>query len=301
MKAALCFLLVFSVFSCKVEHQKMRDQKTIVCTTSIIADCIQTCVDSSFHVVSLMGPGVDPHAYNPRPSDIFALNNASVIVYNGFHLEGKMAELFERLSTRKKVVAISTYFPSNLKIKTDQISAIDPHIWFDPKAWLDGVEGALKQIGTVYPSNRKAFFIRFEKYKTKVLLEYERLKLEINSIPKSQRVLITSHDAFHYFGRAFGIQVRALQGISTTQEPGVKDVIDLVDFIVQNNIKALFVEHSVSPKAIQTVIESCERKNHHVVIGGTLYSDALGEKQQLGGSYLGMLQHNTRTIIRGLK
>ncbi len=301
MKLFLSFFIFLCVYSCKVENKKLHDQKIIVCTTSIIANCIQTCVDSSFRVVSLMGPGVDPHAYNPRPSDIFALNNASVIVYNGFHLEGKMAELFERLGNRKKVIAVSNYLPSDLQIKTDQISAIDPHIWFDPKAWLTGVEGAINQIATTYPQNKKDIQLRFKNFQRKVLQECEQLRLEVSSIPPSQRVLITSHDAFHYYGRAFGIRVRALQGISTTQEPGVKDVIDLVDFIVKNNIKALFVEHSVSPKAIETVIESCERKGHPVAIGGLLYSDALGEKNKLGGTYLGMLQHNTRTIIRGLK
>jgi manganese/zinc/iron transport system substrate-binding protein len=299
MRLFAVIAVLFSFLSCRIQTDKP-EKELIVCSTSIIADCVKEIVGDQIEVVSLMGPGVDPHAYNPRPSDVKYLNNASVIIYSGFHLEGKMAELFERLSERKKVIEVAHYFDQSAKIEADT-GIIDPHIWFRATAWIDAFEPITLELIDLFPAKSKQFDTNYQSLKKKVYVISKEGKKQLEEIPIESRVLITSHDAFHYFGKEFGIEVKALQGISTTQEPGVKDVIELVDFIVKRKVKALFVEHSVSPKAIQTVIYSCKRKGHLVQVGGLLYSDALGEKQKLGGSYFGMLQHNIQTILLGLK
>lgn len=287
---------------CKIDQNTAEKTPYIVCSTSIIRDCVQQIVGDSIEVVSLMGPGIDPHSYNPRPSDVTQLNRATVVIYNGFHLEGKMAHLFERLGKRKPVFEVAAEIPEKDRIFTDQESgAIDPHIWFDTESWMKGLKGITESLAKTYPQHSIRFKTNFNRYKAKVEAETKRLRMELAAIPESQRVLITSHDAFHYFSRCFGVRVKALQGISTTQEPGVQDVIGLVDYITQHKVKSLFVEHSVSPKAISTVIESCSRKQHTVTIGGTLYSDALGGADSPGNSYLNMLNYNVRTLVNGLR
>jgi manganese/zinc/iron transport system substrate-binding protein len=287
---------------CKIDPNREKRELEIVCSTSIIRDCVQEIVGDSIHVQSLMGPGIDPHSYNPRPSDISLLNNATVVIYNGLHLEGKMAQLFEELGKRKTVLSIASGISKDALIVTDpETGTTDPHIWFDTKIWLDGMEKIVEDLSTAYPKYEKRFKANFRVYRAKVENEQQVLREALKVIPEERRVLITSHDAFHYFSRCFDVKVRALQGISTTQEPGVQDVVNLVNYIVEHHVKALFVEHSVSPKAIRTVIESCQRKGHRVRVGGTLYSDALGDANSSGGTYLLMLDHNVNTLIKGLK
>jgi manganese/zinc/iron transport system substrate-binding protein len=213
-----------------------------------------------------------------------------------------MAQLFEKLEARKTVLSVSSGISKSDLIITDpRAGTADPHIWFDTRIWMNGMEHIMKELSHAYPKYRRLFETNFATYKRKVEQMQEELRLQLTAIPSGQRVLITSHDAFHYFGRCFHVKVKALQGISTTQEPGVQDVVNLVNFIVKNKVKALFVEHSVSPKAIKTVIESCQRKGHRVRIGGTLYSDALGDQNGPGNTYLKMLRYNVLTLTKGLK
>jgi manganese/zinc/iron transport system substrate-binding protein len=302
MKLLAGIALLVLLLGCKIDPDRQKRELDIVCSTSIIRDCVQQIVGDSIKVKSLMGPGIDPHSYNPRPSDISLLNNATVVIYNGLHLEGKMAQLFEELGKRKTVLCVANGIGQKDRIVTDPNAGTnDPHIWFDTKIWLDGMEHIVRELSTAYPKYAERFEANFAAYRKQVEAVQKKLKTELSVIPKERRVLITSHDAFHYFSRCFDVEVRALQGISTTQEPGVQDVVNLVNFIVRRKVKALFVEHSVSPKAISTVIESCQRKGHKVRIGGTLYSDALGEKQSPGGTYVRMLEHNVHTLIKGLK
>lgn len=293
-------LVVF--LGCKIDPNRPKKELSIVCSTSIIRDCIQEIVGDSIRVQSLMGPGIDPHSYKARPSNISLLNNATVVIYNGLHLEGKMAQLFEKLGKRKTVLAVASGIDKRDLIITDPRTGVtDPHIWFDTRIWLDGMTRIVEDLCIAYPNYRKRFQANFHRYRERVEAEQAELKAALTVIPEERRVLITSHDAFHYFSRCFDVKVRALQGISTTQEPGVQDVVNLVDFIVDHKVKALFVEHSVSPKAINTVIESCQRKGHNVRVGGTLYSDALGDANSAGSTYLRMLRHNVYTLIKGLK
>lgn len=302
MKLLAGIALLLLLLGCRIDPDRQKRELDIVCSTSIIRDCVQQIVGDSIEVKSLMGPGIDPHSYNPRPSDISLLNNATVVIYNGLHLEGKMAQLFEELGKRKTVLCVADGIAKKDRIVTDpRAGTTDPHIWFDTKIWLDGMQQIVRDLSEAYPKQAERFKANFAAYKKEIEAVQKELKEELSVIPKEQRVLITSHDAFHYFSRCFDVEVRALQGISTTQEPGVQDVVNLVNFIVRHEVKALFVEHSVSPKAISTVIESCQRKGHNVRIGGTLYSDALGEKQSPGGTYVRMLEHNVNTLIKGLK
>lgn len=296
---AYILILTGIVFSCKVK-QTRENEKLIVCSTSISADCIRQVVGNKLIVKSLMGPGVDPHTYNPRPSDVVLLNDAKLVVYTGFHLEGKMAELFSRLSQRKAVVSFQLDFPKDKVLYTDEITP-DPHVWFDTESWVHSMNGVVDKLVELYPEYELEFRENFYHFQVKVEKKTRELKFRLNEVPKEQRVLITSHDAFHYFGRTFDIRVKALQGVSTSQEPGVRDVVDLVDFIVKHQVKAIFVENSVSPKALKSVLSSVERRGYHVKIGGTLFSDALGAKGSGADTYIGMLSHNVNSIKEGLK
>ncbi len=298
-KFTYILICVFIVIGCKVKQTK-ENEKLIVCSTSITADCVREVVGNKLTVKSLMGPGVDPHTYNPRSSDVVLLNDARLVVYTGFHLEGKMAELFGRLSERKAVISFQLDFPKEKILYTDEITP-DPHVWFDTEAWVHSMNGVVDKLVDLYPEYELEFRENFYKFQVRVQKKTDELKLKLNEIPKERRVLITSHDAFHYFGRTFGIQVKALQGVSTSQEPGMRDVVDLVDFIVKNDVKAIFVENSVSPKALKSVLSSVKRRGHHVKIGGTLFSDALGSKGSGADTYLGMLSHNVNSIKEGLK
>ncbi|MDR0802156.1 metal ABC transporter solute-binding protein, Zn/Mn family [Fluviicola sp.] len=300
MRSFICLMTgLFLLLGCRI-RQREENEKLIVCSTSVIADCVYQVVGDRLIVKSLMGPGVDPHTYNPRPSDVGLLNDARLVVYTGFHLEGKMAELFGRLSERKAVVSFQTAFPRKKILYTDRITA-DPHVWFDTGSWIRAMNEVVDKLIKLYPQYELEFHENFYRFSQKVEAWTAKLRSELAEIPKERRILITSHDAFHYFGRTFGIEVKALQGVSTSQEPGVRDVVDLVNFIVEHQIKAIFVENSVSPKALNSVLNSVKRKGSHVKIGGTLFSDALGSAGSGADTYIGMITHNIRSIKAGLK
>ncbi|WP_343747681.1 zinc ABC transporter substrate-binding protein [Fluviicola sp.] len=300
MRSFVCVTIgLFLLLGCRI-RQREENEKLIVCSTSIVADCVRQVVGDRLIVKSLMGPGVDPHTYNPRPSDVSLLNDAKLVVYTGFHLEGKMAELFERLSERKAVVSFQTEFPQTKILYTDQITP-DPHVWFDTDSWIQAMNGVVDKLIELYPEYELEFRENFYRFLQKVESETAALRSELAKVPKAHRILITSHDAFHYFGRTFDIEVKALQGVSTSQEPGVRDVVNLVDFIVEHQVKAIFVENSVSPKALNSVLNSVKRKGYHVKIGGTLFSDALGSEGSGADTYIGMLTHNVNAIKDGLK
>lgn len=299
MKFTIIAFLLPVLIACKSDN--VSNKRLLVCSTSIIASCISEIVGDDFTVESLMGPGVDPHSYNPRPNDIKKLNSAAVIIYNGFHLEGKMQTIFKRLKLQTKVFALSDYYPKKSQIKLNQQGATDPHIWFGSFEWLKSLKTVTIHLGSIYPAYKLAFRQRFSLFSEKITRFSNQTILLFKQIPQSQRVLITSHDAFHYFGNTFGLKVMALQGVSTVQEPSLKHVYALVDFIVEHNVKAIYIEHSVSPKTVQLILESANKRHAKVKLGGTLYSDALGPKNHLSGTYLGMLKHNCWTIYKSLK
>lgn len=299
MKVILGFITLSCLFySCTLQSEKQKKQ-TIVCSTSIIQDCVKEIVGPEFNVKTLMGANIDPHSYNPRPSNIEALISANVIVYNGFHLEGKMPAVFEKLKSQHHVLAISDFYPKNVSIKVEE-HAYDPHIWFHVSAWVEAMGKIKNQLVKIYPEYKLTFEKNFTTWSKKCIRTSKFWKRKLKEIPEKQRTLITSHDAFHYYGNEFDVNVKALQGISTVQEANPRDLVRLIDFIHKNEIKALFVESSVNPKTIQAVVRAVKAKGGSIKIGGMLYSDALGLKGSSADTYIKMINYNSRQLYKGL-
>lgn len=293
------FLISISVLSCKWHPKKTANSKYIVCTTTIIGDIVKQLVGNRYKVKTLMGAGVDPHIYEAKPSDVRALGNASVIILNGLHLEGKMSDLFHRLKKEKTVIEFSNGIePSKLIRLTSH--TFDPHVWFDVELWYQGIIHCKKQLQKEFPKDSTFFEENY--LKLKLILEslQKEVLSNINKLDRSKRILITSHDAFHYFGKAYNVKVKALQGVSTVTEPGMRNVSNLVDYLVGEKIPAVFIESSVSPKAINAVIEACKERGHNLKIGGMLYSDALGGDHSNADTYVKMIRKNTYTFCKSM-
>jgi len=271
----------------------------------MIADVVQRIGATHVQVQALMGPGTDPHLYKAREDDSRALSGADVIFYNGLSLEGKMGDLFVKMAQRKKAVyALSDpeYMdPKLLREPPEMEGHYDPHVWFDVSLWMKGAErirDALIEVDSAHAED-------YKKNAATLLKEMSELhdwcKKEMATIPEERRVLITAHDAFGYFGRAYGIDVRGIQGISTEDQAPVAAINELVSLIVTKKVKAVFVESSVPRKNIEALVEGCKARGHIIIIGGELFSDAMGEAGSPAGTYLGMVKHNVETIVKALK
>jgi manganese/zinc/iron transport system substrate-binding protein len=274
----------------------------IIATTGMVADITRRVVGEHGTVDALMGEGIDPHLYKPTAADARKILNADLIFYSGLLLEGRMTDTFLKAARLGKVV-----FPVTERIEETYLleppefeGHWDPHVWMDVSAWghaVDAVATALCEQDPVhcqqYKDNAKAYNKQLEG------LHAYAIK-SIASIPKEQRVLITAHDAFNYFGRAYGIEVVGIQGLSTESEAGIEDVNRLVNLLVDKGITAVFVESSVSDRNVIALIEGAKAKGHRVIIGGRLYSDAMGKRGTYEGTYIGMLDHNITTISIGL-
>lgn len=299
-KLFFLFLVFFIlIVSCKWQPKQFIDSKQIVCTTSIIGDIVKQLVGNKYKVTTLMGAGVDPHIYEAKPSDVRALGNASVIILNGLHLEGKMSDLFHRLRKEKTVIEFSNGMEASKLIRLNSHS-FDPHVWFDIELWHQGIIHCKNQLQNEYPKDSSFFEDNYLKLKISLDNLQKEVINEINELEPSKRILITSHDAFHYFGKAYNVKVKALQGVSTVTEPGMRNVSNLVDFLVKEKIPAVFIESSVSPKAINSVIEACKERGHNLKIGGMLYSDALGGDNSNADTYIKMIRKNTSTFCKSM-
>ncbi|WP_339044577.1 metal ABC transporter solute-binding protein, Zn/Mn family [Cardinium endosymbiont of Tipula unca] len=296
-KGFFCFFLMLS--SCDTSFT---DKFTILTTTGILGDAVKNIVKEDANVISLMGPGIDPHTYQTTQKDVQQLMNADIIVYNGLYLEGKMSDLLEKLSKERKVYAASDALSKEQLIYEDIFPVgIDPHIWFDVKLWKQVVELISQKLQKERPESAAYYKDNTVAYLEKLERLDQEIRDQIQSIPEKQRVLITAHDAFGYFGRAYNIEVVGLQGISTVAECGLKDIQRVVQLIIERNIKAIFLETSVSDKSMRAVLESCAYYNQNVEIGGDLYSDALGAADTPEGTYCGMVKANAMTIVNALK
>jgi manganese/zinc/iron transport system substrate-binding protein len=302
-KALYSMLMLLIISSCGTQNDggTSESRKKIVVTTNIIYDAVEYIAGEKNDVVALMGEGVDPHLYKASQQDVSKLSQADMIVYNGLHLEGKMIDILEKLQRNKEVIALGEGVPPEMIIKSDELATPDPHIWFDAMIWSSAIDHFTQKLIKWDPDNAAYYKERLGLY-LEELISCDNYAMEtFNKIEKEQRVLITAHDAFHYFGRAYDIEVFGLQGISTLSEYGLKDVSNLVDLIIERNINAVFVESSVSQKALKSVVEGCEKRGHSVSIGGMLYSDAMGARNGPEGNYTGMFRYNVNTIYTGLK
>lgn len=284
-------------------HAADEDKYTIVTTVGMIEDVTRHIAGDRAEVIGLMGTGVDPHLYKPTRSDIRQLMRADVIFYNGLLLEGKMADALIRAATGgKKVYAVTELLnEGDLLLEPEEFEGLyDPHVWMDPLAWIAATEVIKEKLGSFdpegmefYRANRKAYAEQLQEldaYAQRVL----------TSVPEEQRVLVTAHDAFNYFGRRYGYEVIGIQGLSTESEAGVRDIEQLVDLLVDRKIRAVFVESTVSERNIKALIAGAMARGHEVVIGGKLYSDAMGESGTYEGTYIGMIDHNVTAIARAL-
>ncbi|WP_141903709.1 zinc ABC transporter substrate-binding protein [Lysinibacillus sp. Y5S-8] len=289
------------LFGCSTETEGKKEG-VVVATTGQIADAIKEISGDHLQVSALMGPGVDPHLYKATQSDLSKLDKAEVIFYNGLHLEGQMLDIFEQMAKDKTVLAVGETLDEKQLLASDDDSMLhDPHIWFDIELWKGVVKAISTQLQEEYPEFKDDFQTNEASYLKKLDDLQSYAQNRVNEIPQQQRILVTAHDAFNYFGRSQGFEVRGLQGLSTDSEYGVKDVQEMVDFLVENKIKALFIESSVSDKAMKAVIEGAKEKGHDIVIGGELFSDAMGAEGTTEGTYIGMYQHNIDTIVDALK
>lgn len=272
----------------------------IVATTTQVADLARIIGGDRVEVIGLMGGGVDPHLYEPVGSDITAMSEADIVLYSGLHLEAQFVEVFEdigRQDIRVYAVATLTDQQGYILPTQGQPEIPDPHFWFDPRNWQLAVEGTVNILSEEDPDNTESFIENGQVFIAQLELVYEWGVEAIALIPEDKRVLITSHDAFQYFGDAFGMEVRGLQGISTEDEAGIADVQDLVDFVVENEIPVMFVESSVSPRTIESVQEAARSRGWDVEIGGELFSDAMGEDGTFSGTYIGMISENIITVV----
>lgn len=289
--------------SCGGTESKKEDGKPyIVVTTGMIRDAVEKLAGDLVTVEALMGPGVDPHLYKATQGDLRKLREADLVLYNGLHLEGKMGEVLEKLAKQKPVIAVSENIKPDLLLKSATFAdAVDPHIWFDVSLWTEAVRRVSQALSTTFPDIKPTCLENMMSYESQLQALHTWVKEQIATIPEQQRVMITAHDAFEYFGHAYNIEVRGLQGISTISEYGLQDVSNLVNFITERKIKAVFVESSVPRKSLEAVIQGCEQKGHKCIIGGTLYSDAMGAEGTPEGTYYGMVKYNVNTIVENLK
>jgi manganese/zinc/iron transport system substrate-binding protein len=277
----------------------------VVATTTIVGDLAKRIGGEDVDLTVIMPAGVDPHTYKPSTEDMGSLSRASLVLYNGLHLEGKMVELFEE-KLRDRAVAVTRDVPPDklLAWKEGQGGAHDPHIWFDATLWAHAAETVADALAKLDPSNEAKYKERASKVKAELASLHDWARQQLAMIPNDRRAIVTSHDAYNYFGRAYDVEVRGLQGISTETEAGLTNIHSAVDFIIARKIPAIFVESSVSHKTIERVQADCRSRGFEVKIGGELYSDAMGAPDEHPGyavdTYEGMFRYNVDTIVKAL-
>ncbi len=304
--SALGFVLVGLLAGCTpngddgpLSSRKIR----VVTTTGMITDIVQTVGGDRVEVTGLMGPGVDPHLYKASSGDVNRMTRADLVVYNGLHLEGQMGEVFQRLRGKTRAVAVTDGLDPERDLRKAPPGfqgTHDPHVWFDVSLWMKAVEKVRDTLAEMDPDHADGYQANAEKYLKELAELHAYVKEKAATVPEKQRVLITAHDAFYYFGKAYGFEVRGLQGVSTESEPSVLDVQELAGFIAERRIPAVFVEDSVNERTIKAVTQAVEAKGFRVAIGGKLYSDSMGNPGTPDGTYVGMVRHNIDTIAAAL-
>ena len=297
---AVCVAMMLLI-SCGKGGASSGKKIKVTTTTTMLSDLVKTIGGDKVEVTGLMGEGVDPHLYSASAGDIEKLGNADIIVFGGLHLEGKMTEIFEKLSSQNKnILNVGEKLDKN-KIHLVDANTPDPHVWFNTELWEKETEAVEAELSKYDPKNSNYYKENLKKYKAELNELTTYVKTRINEIPEKSRVLVTAHDAFNYFGEQFGLEVKAIQGVSTDSETGTKNISDLANFIVQRNIKAIFVESSVPKKSIEALQEAVKARGKEVKIGGELYSDSLGDKAHNSETYIKTVKANADTIVNALK
>lgn len=297
----LGFVLFLAACGNEVESSKndsSSDKVKVVTTIAQIGEPLSVIGGDRVEVESLMGPSVDPHLYNPTQSDVKKVDEADVIFYNGLDLEVNMKKMFEEIGDSKPVLAIGDTISEDSLLE-DEEGAEDPHIWFDIDLWKQALEAAVEELKEFSPDDATYF----EENKQGYFAELDQVKKEaevLQTIPEENRVLVTAHDAFGYFGNMHNMEVIGLQGLSTEDEIGVSDINDTIDIIKNYSVPAIFVESSINPDSIEAVIEGAKNQGIDVSLGGELFSDAMGDPETEEGTYVGMYRHNIDTIYDSL-
>lgn len=272
----------------------------VTSTVGMVADLVRNIGGEWVKVDCLMGPGVDPHRYKTTPGDVRRLRSADLIIFSGLHLEGKMAEVLHRLGAYKASLAAAEAIDPSLLFREEE-GAADPHVWFDASMWKVAAQAVERKLIEFDPPHADDYRRNATRYFEEMDDLHRYAKKTLEAIPKERRVMVTAHDAFRYFGRAYGVEVRGIQGISTDDEAGVKHVNDLVDFLIERKVKAVFVETSVSDRNLRAVLQGCQSRGWTVELGAELYSDAYGDEGTFEGTYIGMVRHNVDAIAKALQ
>lgn len=275
---------------------------SVVATTAMIADPAREIAGPHATVTALMGEGVDPHLFKPARSDMAALLQANLVLANGHRLEGRMDDAFQRVAAQgTPVVRVAeAVAPDRLIEDPEYPGQADPHLWMDPLAWLEVTEIITQALAEADPANAETYRANAAAYQQRLRVLHDWAERAVATIPESQRVLVTAHDAFNYFARRYHIEVHAIQGLSTESEAGVRDIENLVTLLVDRGIPAVFTESSVSDRNIRALIAGAQARGHTVTLGGSLFSDAMGPADTKEGTYLGMIEHNIRTLVTAL-
>ncbi len=274
----------------------------VVATTGIVGDIVKNIGGERVAVTALMGPGVDPHLYKASEGDVRSLEQADMIFYNGLHLEAGLSGVLERMGDQINVIAVTDNIErSDLIAPPEFAGAYDPHVWFNVSLWMKTAETVRDALIKLDPKSADIYQANAEKYLSELDDLHNYVQSRAAELPQEQRILITAHDAFNYFGRAYGFEVRGLQGISTASEAGASDVQALADFIVENQVSAVFIESSVPRRNVEALQAAVQAKGFEVLIGGELFSDAMGDPGTVEGTYIGMVKHNINTIVSALK
>ena len=272
-----------------------------VATIGMIADVAVNIAGECVTVEVMMGPGVDPHLYKASAGDVRSLQQADAILYSGYALEGQLGAVLEKLGEKKPTLAVApaAIDPGDL-IATQDVYGVDPHLWMDASLWSGTTPVIAETFAEIAPDCAAEMTGRAVAYGEQLDALHGWIEASIASIPEGQRVLVTAHDAFAYYGRAYGIEVAGIQGISTESEAGIADIRDMVDSVVERAVPAVFIESTINPRTVQAVIDAAAERGQAIEIGGELYSDAMGETGTAGGTYIGMLVENTLTIVDAL-
>ncbi len=297
-------LAALAVWSSGVGQASARGGRPVqvVATTGMVGDLVSAIAGDRAALHMMLGPGVDPHLYRATRADLERLLRADLVLANGLGLEGRLAETFARVARAgKSVLAVAETLPEqDLIAVADAPGAFDPHVWMDPSLWAKAAEPVAQALIRLDPAGEMLFRRNLETLRADVTAIDGYAATAIATIPANARVLITAHDAFAYFGRRYGLAVMGIQGLSTETEAGLRRIADLVELVVAGRIPAIFAETSVPDRNLRALIEGAAARGHRVVLGGTLFSDSMGQPGTYEGTYLGMLDHNVTTIVRAL-